>query len=138
MDFLSCIPTPTKKIVSPHHYKFISPLEKDKGPISSAAKAEMENEETQDESVVTCLNHKKRKITKASGNFKYYQAWWGYADGDKTCIFWEVISSFWGPFPEIFHKKITLTLLIRSFWGITLMGIMLVINIARITYEKKC
>ena len=107
--------------------KFILPLQKDKGPISSAAKAclpaEMENEETQDESVVSRLNHRPTKITKASGNFEYYQAWWGYTDGDKAYIFGRFYHPFWGPFPEISHKKITLTLLIRSFWGITLMGI---------------
>ena len=85
--------------------KFISPLQKDKGPISSAAKAEMENEETQDESVVSRLNHRPRKINKASGNFEYYQAWWGYTDGDKACIFWRFYHPFGGPLPEIFHKK---------------------------------
>ena len=53
-------------------------FQKDKGPISSAAKAEMENEETQDESeetLVPRLNHRPKKSTKASGNFKNYQAW---------------------------------------------------------------
>ena len=58
--------------------KFFSPLQKDKGPISSAVNAEMEEEETQDESeetVVSHLSHRPRKITKASGNFKNYQAW---------------------------------------------------------------
>ena len=57
--------------------KFISPLQKDEGPISSAAKAEMEEEETQDESeetIVSRLNQRPRKTTKASGNFKNYQA----------------------------------------------------------------
>ena len=58
--------------------KFISPLQEDKGPISSASKAEMEEEETQDESeetLVPRLNHRPRKTTKASRNFKNYQAW---------------------------------------------------------------
>ena len=53
-------------------------IQKDKGPISLAAKAEMEEEETQDESeetVVSRLNHRSMKTTKALGNFKKYQAW---------------------------------------------------------------
>ena len=58
--------------------KFISSLQKDKGLISPAAKAEMEEEEIQYESEETLIprsNRRPSKTTKASRNFKNYQVW---------------------------------------------------------------
>ena len=49
--------------------KFISPLQKDKGPISSAAKAEMEEEETQDESEETVVSHSNQRPRKLFKKF---------------------------------------------------------------------
>ena len=51
----------------------MSPLQKDKGCISSAAKAEMEEEKIQDESEETVVSHlslRPRKTTKSSGEFQ--------------------------------------------------------------------
>ena len=53
-------------------------VQKDKRPISLAAKAGIGEEETQyesEETVVPHLNHRPRKTTKASENFKNYQMW---------------------------------------------------------------